>query len=80
MMKVGQDMRVTLPVWLCKELDIKPGDDLECLIVDAHLTLRKRNSTKVQTSLRKQLAGFPVDLSSEDKQWLAEHPKGKEEI
>lgn len=42
MPKISLKRQITLPVDQCQQLDIHPGDEVECFIYKGHLTLVKK--------------------------------------
>lgn len=43
MPKVSAKRQITLPVELCREAGIEPGDDYQCFIADGHITVVKKS-------------------------------------
>ena len=42
MPKLSAKRQVTLPVELCRQLEVEPGDDLDVFVADGRLTLVKK--------------------------------------
>lgn len=41
-MKIGSKRQITLSKKQCDQLDIHSGDEVECFIVDGHITIAKK--------------------------------------
>ena len=52
MPKLSTKRQVTLPSALCRELGVKPGDDLEIFVADGRLTLIKQRRGAARGMLR----------------------------
>lgn len=76
MAKINSKRQITLPTKQCDEAGIKPGDDVETMIVDGWLVIRKKGGKN--STMEQSLEGFPAELDEEDQQWLNDKPVGKE--
>ena len=76
MAKINSKRQITLPAKQCNEAGIKPGDEVESVIVDGWLVIRKKEDGN--STLEQALEGFPIELDEEGREWLDDKPVGKE--
>ena len=62
MSKLSSKRQITLPIELCIELDIKPGDDLEFFVANGNLTALK----KIPEAAKGILKRLKIDSSMTD--------------
>ena len=67
MPKLSSKRQITLPVELCRELEVVPGDDLELYVADGRMTLVKKRRGAARGLLRDVRADASVsDEASRD--------------